>query len=166
MQKIFTADPIDVLKISMQSEKEIREYYEKAASLTSDDDTRSILSGLAKNAEKHRQSSIDIYTTFSGKKILFLNLDKRYRLMTLQRCSDDLLDALRVAKKNEKELSSFYSTVARRFMEPVLRTLFRELATHHHQHLTLLEASFEEPLDGDEEPAEEPLLDQITHENQ
>lgn len=162
MQKIFTADPVDVLKISMQSEKEMRDYYTKAASLTADDDARSILAGLANNAEKHRQSTIDMYTTFSGKKILFLNLDKRYRLMALQRCADDLLQALRVAKRNEKELSSFYSTVARRFMEPLLRTFFRKLATDHQQHLTLLEASFEESLEENEEPAAEPILDQIT----
>ncbi|MBN1561307.1 hypothetical protein JW998_13725 [candidate division KSB1 bacterium] len=165
MQKIFTVDPIDVLKISMQSEKEMREFYTKAASLTTDDDARSIMSGLANHADAHQQNSINMYTRLSGKKILFLNLDKRYKLMTLQRCADELHEAVRVAKRNEKELSSFYSMVARRFMEPDLRIFFRKLATDHYQHLTLLEASFEETFEDDEETSES-ILDQITHESE
>ena len=165
MHKIFTVDPIDALKISMQSEKEMREFYIKAASLTNDDDAKSILLGLANHADAHRQNSIDMYTKFSGKKILFLNLDKRHKLTTLQRCSDDLYDAILVAKRNEKELSNFYSTIARRFMEPDLRNFFRKLATDNHQHLTLLEASFEEPHDEDNETSEESVFDPITHEN-
>jgi rubrerythrin len=166
MQKIFTVDPIDVLKISMQSEKEMREFYTNAASLATDDDARSIMSGLADHADVHRLNSINMYTKFSGKKILFLNLDKRYKLMTLKRCGDELYDAIRIAKRNEKELSGFYSLVARRFIEPDLRIFFRKLATDHHQHLTLLEASFEEPFEDEEETSDESILDQITHENQ
>ena len=165
MQQIFTIDPVDALKMSIQSEKEMRTYYKKAASLVEDDDAKTVLLNFADHADQHRQSSIDMYSKFSGKKILFLNLDKRHKLTALQRCSEDLYDAIRVAKKNEKELSGFYSTVSRRFMQPELRFFFRKLATDNHQHLTLLEASFEEPLGVDEEPSEESVLDHITLDN-
>jgi len=165
MQKILTVDPIDALKMSIQSEKEMQAYYIKAASLVTDDDAKAILLGFADHADKHRQDSIDMYSKISGKKILFLNLDKRHKLSTLQRCSDDVLDAIRVAKRNEKELSEFYSTISRRFMQHDLRTFFRNMASDNLQHLTLLEASFEDWFGDEEETPEEKMLDHVDHES-
>lgn len=165
MQKILTVDPIDALKMSIQSEKEMQAYYKKAASLVEDDDARAILQGFANHADEHRQGSIDMYSKISGKKILFLNLDKRHKLSTLQRCSDDVLDAIRVAKRNERELSEFYMTISRRFMQQDLRSFFRKMASDNLQHLTLLEASFEDWFNEDEDVSEEHVLDHAAHEN-
>ena len=165
MQKILMVDPIDALKMSIQSEKEMQAYYKKAASLVEDDDAKTILMGFAEHADSHRQNSIDMYSKVSGKKILFLNLDKRHKLNTLQRCSNDVLDAIRVAKRNERELGDFYSTISRRFMQQNLRSYFRKMATDNMQHLALLEASFEEWFNEDDESIDQPLLDHATNEN-
>lgn len=166
MQKILTVDPIDALKMSIQSEKEMQAYYLKAASLvTDDDDAKTILLGLANHADLHRQDSIDMYSKISGKKILFLNLDKRHKLTSLQRCPDDILDAVRIAKRNERELSDFYGTISRRFMQQNLRTYFRTMAADNMQHLTLLEASFEDWFSEENVESEEHILDHATHEN-
>ena len=151
MQKILTIDPIDALKISIQSEKEMHAFYKKAATLVEDEDAKTILQNFAEHAAQHKQRSIDMYSSVSGKKILFLNLDKRHKLTTLQRCSDDPNEAIRIAKKNEKELGNFYLTVSRRFMQSDLRQFFRELAADNQQHLVLLEASFAEPLPSDDD---------------
>jgi rubrerythrin len=163
MQKILTVDPIDALKMSIQSEKEMQAYYKKAASLVSDDDAKAILMGFARHAEDHRQNSIDMYSKISGKKILFLNLDKRHKLNSLQRCSDDVIDAIRVAKRNERELSDFYATISRRFMQQNLRSFFRQMAAENSQHLALLEASFEDWFNEGEE-SEEHVLEHATEE--
>ncbi|MBN1481675.1 hypothetical protein JXA70_15490 [candidate division KSB1 bacterium] len=163
MQKIFTIDPIDALKMSIQSEKEMREYHKKAASLVEDDDVKTIFLSLADHAEEHRHSSVDMYSKISGKKILFLNLDKRHKLTTLRRCSDELKDAIQVAKRNEKELSTFYATISRRFMQQDLRAYFRKLAADNLQHLTLLQASFEEPFNEEDEVAEPNVFDRVVH---
>ncbi len=165
MQKIYTIDPIDALKISIQSEKEMHAFYKKAVALIKDEDSQSILLGLSKHAEEHREKSMDMYSKVSGKKILFLNLDKRHKLKTLQRCSSDPNDAIRIAKKNEKELSNYYITVSRRFLDPELRDYFRDLATQNQQHIALLEASFEEPLTLDEESEDENVLNSVSDEN-
>ena len=160
MQKIYSIDPIDALKISIQSEKEMHSFYTKAASLVQDEDALTILQGFAEHAAQHKQQSIDMYSVVSGKKILFLNLDKRHKLTTLQRCSDDPYDAIRLAKKNEKELSEFYNTVSRRFIELDLRRFFRDLAADNQQHHVLLEASFAEPISSDED-TEESVIDHL-----
>ena len=154
MQKIVTIDPIDALKISIQSEKDMHAFYKKAASLVQDEDAKTILESFADHAAQHSQRSIDMYSAVSGKKILFLNLDKKHKLTTLQRFNDDPNEAIRIAKKNEKELSSFYFTVSRRFIQADLRHFFRELAADNQQHLVLLEATFAEPVSSDE-PDEE-----------
>lgn len=165
MQKILTVDPIDALKMSIQSEKEMQAFYKKAASLVKDDDARTILLSFADHADQHRQSSIKMYSKISGKKILFLNLDKRHKLTSLQRCSDDVVDAIRVAKRNEKDLSEFYATLSRRFMQQDLRAFFKKLASDNLQHLALLEASFEEFLKEEEEMTEESMFDHVTQDN-
>lgn len=151
MQKIFTIEPIDALKIAIQSEQEMQNYYNQAAELVKDGDAKSILQGLAARAAEHRKNSIEQYSRFSGKKILFLNLDKRHKLNSLQRCPDSPNEAVRVAKRNEKEMYEFYATVSRRFIDAELRAFFRKLAGEHLQHHTLLEASFVEPLALDQE---------------
>jgi len=166
MQKIYTIEPIDALKMSIQSEKELHSYYEKAASLMKDEDARTILLGLCEHAENHRKKSIDMYSKFTGKKILFLNLDKRHKLNTLQRCSEDPNDAVRVAKRNEKEMSDFYSTISRRFLDADLRSFFRQMSSENQQHLTLLEASFNEPLNLDQEPEDEDILSRLSESHQ
>ncbi len=163
MQKILMVDPIDALKMSIESEQEMQAYYKKAASLVEDDDAKAILLGFADHADEHRQSSIDMYSKISGKKILYLNLDKRHRLTTLQHCSNDVEDAIRVAKRNEREMSDFYSTISRRFMQQDLRNYFRKMAADNLQHLALLEASFEE--NPEEELTEAPMMDHATNEN-
>lgn len=166
MRKIHTIDPVDALKISIQSEKEMKAYYNKASSLVKDDDAKTILQGLAERAHARHKTCINMYSKFSGKKILFLNLDKRHKLNTLQRCSDDPNDAVRVAKRNEKEIAAFYTTISHRFLQTELRSFYREIASEHQQHLALLESSFEEPLTLDQESDEEDnVLDQVSDEN-
>ncbi len=146
MQKIYTIEPIEALKMSIQSEREMQRFYQKAAELVVDQNARSILEGLASHAEGHRNRAVSMYSTFTGKKVLFLNLDKRHKLNSLQRCGDDPNEAVRVAKRNEKEISDFYAMVSRRFLDAGLRAFFRKLAADHLQHLALLESSFLEPL--------------------
>ncbi len=151
MQKMYTIEPIDALKIAIQSEQEMQNYYNQACQKVKDGDAKSILQGLAVRAAEHRKNAIDEYSRFSGKKILFLNLDKRHKLNSLQRCPDSPNEAIRVAKRNEKEMYDFYVTVSRRFVDAGLRAFFRKLAGEHLQHHTLLEASFVEPLALDQD---------------
>ena len=166
MQKIYTIEPIDALKISIQSEREMSMYYQKAVQLPYEDDVRNILVGLGKHADEHRQRAIEMYSKFTGKKLLFLNLDKRHKLNTLQRCSDEPNDAMRIAKKNEKEMADFYGTVCRRFLDAELRSFFRQLAAENYQHLALLEATFVEPLMLNQTTSESDMCGSYSEEHQ
>lgn len=166
MQKIYTIEPIDALKIAIQSERELSIYYQKALQLPYEDDVRSILAGLGQHADEHHQRAIEMYSKFTGKKILFLNLDKRHKLNTLQRCSDEPNDAVRIAKKNEKEMADFYGTVCRRFLDAELRSFFRQLAAENHQHLALLEATFVEPLMLNQSAADGDVYSSYSEEHQ
>ena len=153
MYRLNSIDTLDALKMSIQCENEMKLFYTKAASLVKNDDAEAILKGLSENEEKNRLKLIKTYSKTSGKKILYLNLGNKHKLTSLMKCSDDPNDAVRIVKKNEKELKNFYSTISKRLIESELRALFRDLAIEREQHLALLESSFVEPLklDQDEE---------------
>ena len=154
MQKLYSIDSLEALKISIQCETDMKVYYEKAASLVKNDDAEAILKGLGKKREGYKAELMRLYGKVSGKKILYLNLGKKHKLSTLQRCPDDPNDAVRIAKKNELELKKFFLPVSRRLVEPELRQFFRGFVQRQEQNLFLLESSFEEPLMLDQEQAE------------
>ncbi len=151
MLKIKSVDSVDALKMAIQCAMDMKDYYDSAASVVKNDDAVAILRGLAEKKDKHRIQLIRIYSRLSGKKILYLNLGKKHKLSSLQRCGSDPNEAVRTAKKNESELCNFYLTISRRLYEPELRQLFRNLALEVEQHIALLESSFVEPLTLDQE---------------
>ncbi len=155
MHKIRAIDALDALKMSIQSSMDLKDYYKNAAALVKNDDAEAILVGLADKKERHRQALIKQYSKTSGKKILYLNLGRKHKLNTLQKCGEDPNDAVRTAKKNEKELKTFFSTVSRRLLDADLRNYFRRLAIEQDKDLTLLESSFEEPLMLDQDELED-----------
>jgi rubrerythrin len=147
MNKIGTLSAVDALKMAIQCEMDMKCYYDKAAVLVKNDDAVAILRGLAEKEEKHRLQLIRKYSQISGKKILYLNLGKKHKLGTLIPCGDDPNEAIRNAKKNKTEIRGFFITVSRRMYESEMRQLFRDLALEEEQHIVLLESSFGEPLD-------------------
>jgi len=151
MYNLSSIDSLDALKMSIQCEMDMKIFYTKVASLVKNDDAEAILEGLSDKEEKNRLKLIKTYSKTSGKKILYLNLGKKHKLSSLMKCSDDPNDAVRIVKKNEKELKNFYSTISKRLIEAELRALFRDLALEREQHLALLESSFVEPLKLDQE---------------
>jgi len=162
MYQISTIAPLEALKKSIQSEKEMKAYYQKAVKYITDDNAQAILKALGEHAIAHQESSTVMYSKFSGRKILYLNLDRRHRLTTLLSCTSDPEDIIRTAKRNEKELEKFYTVASRRFLDPDLRAYFRRLAKDNQQHVALLEATFVEPI-PDDEPEES--LDVVENES-
>lgn len=154
MNTITSIDSLEAIKMSLQCESDMQEYYQKASSLMQNENAIAILSGLAEKENSHEKRLVRAYSQTSGKKLLYLNLGKKHKVGILLKCVDDPNDAIRTAKKNEQELKSFYLTVSRRLLEPGLRQLFRELAMEQEQHFALLESSFQEPLQLDEESTE------------
>ena len=146
MKNAMSVDSVEVVKMALQSKIDMVHYYEKAADLVRNDDAIAIFRGLAEKEYQQRNKLVKIYSELSGKKILYLNLGRKHKLNTLERCSDDPNEAVRKAKKNETELRNFDLMVSKRVYDPELREFFRSLAMEEEQHLALLESSFEEPL--------------------
>ena len=145
MQRIYAIEPLEALKMSIQSEKEMYEFYQKAKSLFMNDDAQSILKKLMNGCVNNRQESISKYSEVSGKRILYLNLDRKHRLNSLIRCGKDKRESIITAKRNEKELTEFYLTLSRRFLDADLRAFFRTLGDEHQTYLDKLEKKFDNP---------------------
>lgn len=152
--KLTSIDTEDAIKMAIQCTIDMNDYYESACSLIQNDDAITILKGLAEKHEKTKSSLIKAYSKVSGKKILYLRLHKKHRLMSLMPCPDEINDAVDIAKKNENEIKSFYLTVSRRIYQNDVRGLFRQLALECEQHMALLESSFVESLDLEDESVE------------
>lgn len=157
-------DTVDTIKMAIQCEMDMENFYGKLASLIANDDAVAILRGLSEKEEKHRSRLIRFYSRLSGKKILYLNLGKKHKLNTLFKCTDNAVESLRLAKKNENELKNFYLSVCKRFIDTETRELFRDLAMEEEQHIALLESSFVEPINLEqiEGKNEEPLYPALT----
>ncbi len=152
---LTSIDSDEAIKIAMQSAIDMATYYDKTISLIQNPEANAILAGLAEKHQNHRQTLLKAYSKLSGKKILYLRLNKRHKLSNLIPCGDEPNDAVRNAKKNEDIVKVFYATVSRRVYEPEIRLIFRRLADDEEQNLALLESSFEEPLTLDQEPIPE-----------
>ena len=152
MLKIQSINSIEAIKMAIQCEVDMAKYYEDVCCLIQNDDSLAILHGLASTRVRRRHELIRLYSKLCGKKILYLNLGRKHKLNSLQTCPDNAFDAITVAKKNEKEVKLFYTTVSRRLLEPELRQFFRDMVIQEDQYSTLLESSFEEPVLLDNEP--------------
>ncbi|MDZ7723344.1 MAG: hypothetical protein U5R06_11210 [candidate division KSB1 bacterium] len=145
MHRIYAIEPLEALKMSIQSEKEMTEFYKKAQSLFYNDEAESTLKQMLNACLQNRQKSISQYSQVSGKRILYLNLDRKHRLNSLMHCGKDSRESINTAKRNEKELVDFYMTLSRRFLDADLRAFFRSLGDEHQDHLHKLEKRFENP---------------------
>lgn len=153
MQRIYAIEPLEALKMSIQSEKEIVEFYKKAKSLFLNEEAQSILKKMMDSSINNRQQSINQYSKVSGKRILYLNLDKKHRLNSLIHCGKNNRESIITAKRNEKELIDFYQTLSRRFLDADLRAFFRKLSDEHQENFEILDKKFNDPSIFDE-PAE------------
>ena len=149
--KLTSIDTEDAIKMAIQCTIDMQDYYEASCSLIQNDDAIAILKGLAEKHEQTKSKLIKAYSKVSGKKILYLRLHKKHRLMSLLPCPDEINDAVDIAKKNENEIKSFYVTVSRRVYQNDIRTLFRQLALDCEQRIALLESSFIETLNLEDE---------------
>jgi len=153
--KFGSIGALDALKIAIQSESEMQQFYEDISTMFEIDDMVAVLKGLAGTEAKHRKRLVKEYSRLSGRKILYLNLNKKRRLNVTLNYDSDPKEIIEVAKKNEKESRDFYIGISRRLYEPELRKFFRDLAFEEEQHLALLESTFAEAFAIPEEENQE-----------
>ena len=136
-------DVLDALKIAIQATKDLQKFYHDAASNIDSEEGSVIFKRLAQREAQHRKQLIKIYSQISGKKILYLNLNKKHKLNMLAANPSNKFDLVNIAKQNEKESRDFYLSISRRMLDEKTRKMFKELALEEEQHLAILESSFE-----------------------
>ena len=142
--KFGSIGALDAMKIAIQSETDMQQFYEEASTFFEIDQIEAVFKGLATKEAQHRKRLIKEYSRLSGRKILYLNLNKKHKLNVLLNFESDPKEIIETARRNEKESRDFYLGIARRLYEPELRKFFRNLALEEEQHLALIESTFTE----------------------
>lgn len=144
MIKLGSIGALDALKIAIQSKTDMQQFYVEIGSTLDIDEIRAVFQGLAEKETQQRKRLIQAYSQISGRKILYLNLNKKHKLNVSFDYNSDPHEIFEIAKKNERESRDFYLGVSRRLYEPELRKFFRDFAMEEEQHLALLESTINE----------------------
>jgi rubrerythrin len=155
MMKLGSIGALDALKIAIQSETDMQQFYNDVGSYFEIDEIEAVLKGIANKEAQHRKRLIKEYSRLSGRKILYLNLNKKRKLNVLKNFESDPKEIVEIAKKNEKESRDFYLGISRRLYEPELRKFFRDLAMEEEQHIALIESTFAESFAMEEDENQE-----------
>lgn len=142
--KLGSIGALDALKIAIQSETDMEQFYKDMSSSFEIDEVEAVFKGLANKESQHRKRLIKEYSRLSGRRILYLNLNKKHKLNVTFNYDSDPKEMVEIAKKNEKQSRDFYLGVSRRLYEPELRKFFRDLAMEEEQHFALIESTFAE----------------------
>lgn len=140
---IGVIDVLDALKIAIQASKDLQLFYREAAAYLDSDEGKLVFKRLAQREAEHRNQMIKIYSELSGKKILYLNLNKKRKLNMIAANRSNPTELLNIAKQNEKESREFYLNMARSVIDDKIRRMFQEMALEEEQHMAILETSFE-----------------------
>ncbi|NOZ56867.1 MAG: hypothetical protein GXO73_08800 [Calditrichaeota bacterium] len=147
MAKITRLELLDGLKLAIQLETDLRRFYEAAIESEEIPANKELLEKILEEENKHRKLFQKRYEDLTGNKLLYLNVNKRRRLVELlsePTAADKILEE---AKENEKRSIEFYENASSLVPPGWLRQTFLELAEEERKHLELLTGEYRETED-------------------
>jgi len=117
-----------------------------------DEAMRDLFRRFGTEARATARDLLEKYRRISGKRLLYLNLDKKRKLEVEVVCHHERQPALEAARRNLNLCVGFYNDVILRLLEPDYRGIFRSLAEAKERQLGLLNATFPVPEES-ESPA-------------
>ncbi len=138
MAKITRLEVTDALKQAIQVELDLRRFYEAAVSLERVAKNRELLEALLAEEQEHKRQFDRRYEELTGHKLLYLNVDKRRRLVELVTNPSDGENLIEQAVDNEQKAVQFYEEAANLIPPGWLRQAFEELAEKERAHVALL----------------------------
>ena len=136
-------DGEDALKIGIQLEIDARRAYLHGLITVDDDDSKAILRVLAEEEEIHRKQLVTLYRDTFGKRLLRVNLPRKYHARRIVEQDLNPLRVLEFAIREEREHWRFFKDLRAQNTDPDGRRMFQQLMTQEEQHIELLEAEYQ-----------------------
>ena len=139
----------DALKVAVETEKGLICFYRRAAEMVRDEGAKRVFSRLAKDKEEHagqffryyRGSDLGTLEEFVNRPCT-LNAAVLSELNSLSEMSVKERRAREIAMDKEDQLAKTLTGTAKQIVDPVVRTIFEQLAKETRHHYQIIESEY------------------------
>jgi len=147
----MTQEPklLEAIKLAIQTEKDVMDFYLKAAALTNNDRGKKVFEQLAKEEREHAGHFFKIYTGSDlGSFDEFMAQPPKANhamLVQLEKALDENVHerkAMELAMKEEEDLVKSLRLAASRIVDPSVRAVFDRMAEETETHYAIIESEY------------------------
>jgi rubrerythrin len=139
----------EALRLAIQTEKDVMDFYNKAAALTKNERGRKVFEQLAREEREHAGHFFQIYPgkdlgSFEEFMARPATLESAI-LRQLQKSLDDKVHerkAMEIALKEEEDLAKHLHVTASRIVDPAVRNVFEKMAKETENHYAIIESEY------------------------
>lgn len=140
---------LEAVKLAIQTEKDVMDFYTKAASLTNNDRGKKVFELLAKEEREHASHFFNIYTgsdlgTFDE----FMARPPKITHVMLKQLEKSLDEnvherkAMELALQEEEDMAKNLRMTASRIVDPAVRGVFDRMAEETETHYAIIESEY------------------------
>ena len=140
---------LDAIKQAIQTEKDVMDFYLKAATLTSNERGKNVFEQLAKEEREHAGHFFEIYTGSdlgSFEDFMAMPPSKGHAMLKqLEKALDENVHerkAMELAMKEEEDLVKNLQMTASRIVDPSVRGVFERMARETENHYAIIESEY------------------------
>lgn len=139
----------EAIRLAVQTEKDVMDFYLKAAAMTKNDRGRKVFEQLAREEREHAGHFFQVYPgkdlgTFDEFMARPARVDQ-VMLIQLQKALDENVherQAMEIALKEEEDLAKHLRLTASRIVDPQVRGVFERMAKETEHHFALIESEY------------------------
>ena len=139
----------EALKLAIQTEKNVRDFYRKAAEITKDPQGKKVFELLAREEHEH---ALHFFPLYKGEDLgSFEEFMARppkadsAMIKSLEKALDENVHerkAMEIALKEEEDLEKSLTMTASRILDPAVRAVFEKMAKETRHHYEMIESEY------------------------
>ena len=140
---------LDAIKQAIQTEKDVMDFYLKAAALTGNERGKQVFEQLAKEEREHAGHFFEIYTGSdlgSFEDFMAMPPSKGHAMLKqLEKALDENVHerkAMELAMQEEEDLVKTLQMTASRIVDPSVRAVFERMARETENHYAIIESEY------------------------
>jgi len=139
----------DAIRLAIETEKELMDFYQRAADLTTDPGGKKVFERLAADEREHAQHFFNLYSGDAlGTFQQFIDGPGTKESAMMHElgklCSSDTKErgAMEIALREERDLEKTLRLTASRIVDPMVRNVFERMAVETRQHYDVIESEY------------------------
>lgn len=139
----------EALKLAIQTEKNVRDFYRKAAEITKDPQGKKVFELLAREEHEHASHFFPLYKGEDlGSFEEFMARPPKAdsaMIKSLEKALDENVHerkAMEIALKEEEDLEKSLTMTASRILDPAVRAVFEKMAKETRHHYEMIESEY------------------------